>query len=1440
MALAMEVYNKNLELQGPLDIFDSVLWREEAYDAGTFQFRTVVNEATTSLLQKDYIIRFEGETAGVIENIAQETESGGTVYMTVSGHMLISLFNRRILWGTYRLSGTPTDIMRYLVTECCIAPTRGTVAKRIIAAVQLESPAPTGGTLIRKQNTGSTLLEALTTIGEANGVAFGLKLDPVNLRYVFWARYGVDRTVSQVAVEPAFLSTELDDVLSSDYSLDSSDFKNVAYIGGQIPEDEGKRVYTTVEGSESGIDRRELFVDARDLAPEEGSADSSLDGNSTNAISNAAVTDALATKQDTLSFDDEPTAGSDNPVKSKGIKSAIDAVKVTVDSGLNSASVNPVQNKVITAQLNTKATTTYVDAQLATKQDALQWDTEPTENSTKSVNSGGIYAAIAAAGVQIDDELSSTSTHPVQNKVINTALGTKLNKADVDSALSSSSTNPVQNRVINTALGTKLNKTDVDSALSSSSTNPVQNRVINTALGTKATTTYVDAQLATKQDALQWDTEPTENSTKSVNSGGIYAAIAAAGVQIDDELSSSSTHPVQNRVINTELGKKLNKTDVDSALSSSSTNPVQNKAIHTELSKKATTTALTNLETSLTTAINAKASTADLNSAVATLNGAIALKADSADLANLADTVSALGSTVDLKANTSYVNSQLALKLNTADVDSSLSTSSTNPVQNRAITTELNLKAYTEVVNQALAGKQATLLLDNEPTQNSSNFVTSGAVWTADQGVIETTRGYLATVSGMTELILSIKALVEAREEAASESATAAEASATAAETSATDAAASATDAEASANTTQGHLNTIVSLMETVTSLLNKITDDLATSPISDSEQAITSGGTYTALLGKVTKNSSIASDTESTVVNSVASGNYNPVTSNAVYSKVLGYVKKSSSLASSTESQVADTIASGNYNPVTSNAVYSKVLGYVKKNSSLASSTESQVTDVLTIGDYNPVTSNAVKTAIDNIPASSGGWAIGDVRATFQTLDNTWLACDGSYISESDYPTLVALLQAAYGGSGSGLEESYVFSALSSYTLKTAFYAYNKLWVYLANGTTAAYLYGFSLSSRSYEIIDVSGAIYEVTSGTYVAPTTVIYSHGYLIFLISYRRSVSSSYYYYYYCNYASFDGLSVTFSTYHGIHSILESSCIATINSFGYNGTSIVALLYYYSNSGTKIKTATSLFPPASGTWAFSDISTGSSRTTSTYFHDFKVEPATAGYYVDTALFSYAESASYPGRYVSFDYATDGNTIVYGYLYAATESDSITTTFSGTIYYEKDGTKKTRNLPRPAAQQSTVRYAVGSIRTCYCDGYWLITMSSTTAAFWKTNNKLIPYMGVYVIDDIDNCTNVKANYIKFVSAEDFPYVSLDGTELTYVRYGPREAVYADGIITFTGYVVVTADGETEITTYFTYMISLEDFLGSASGAKLPKVTGTIPYYIKALSSSS
>ena len=136
-----------------------------------------------------------------------------------------------------------------------------------------------------------------------------------------------------------------------------------------------------------------------------------------------------------------------------------------------------------------------------------------------------IAEVAASGGVDVDNALSATSTNPVQNKVITSALTKKAgtavatesanglmsaadkkkldgiaagaNKITIDSTMSGLSVNPVQNKVIKQYVDDKVaagSNITVDAALSSTSTNPVQNKAVKAAIDAKADKTALDAK----------------------------------------------------------------------------------------------------------------------------------------------------------------------------------------------------------------------------------------------------------------------------------------------------------------------------------------------------------------------------------------------------------------------------------------------------------------------------------------------------------------------------------------------------------------------------------------------------------------------------------------------------------------------------------------------------------------------------------------------------------------------------------------------------------------------------------------------------------------------------------------------------------------------------------------------------------------------------------
>lgn len=88
----------------------------------------------------------------------------------------------------------------------------------------------------------------------------------------------------------------------------------------------------------------------------------------------------------------------------------------SVDSSLSSTSTNPVQNKIIKSELDKKAERDVVNT---------------TTNGLMSVADKKKLDGIAdgANKITVDTSLSSTSTNPVQNKIIKSELDTKFNKS---------------------------------------------------------------------------------------------------------------------------------------------------------------------------------------------------------------------------------------------------------------------------------------------------------------------------------------------------------------------------------------------------------------------------------------------------------------------------------------------------------------------------------------------------------------------------------------------------------------------------------------------------------------------------------------------------------------------------------------------------------------------------------------------------------------------------------------------------------------------------------------------------------------------------------------------------------------------------------------------------------------------------------------------------
>lgn len=243
-----------------IDSYKSLIWTTWYNTCGDFELcMPASNDALTYIKTDNFIVRESDNTSVmVIEKIEIETSIDDGDYLIVSGRSAESLLDRRIIWNQTNIQNTePSQAIFGLITDNVISPSN---QSRIIPHVTLSSPLQTSDRMTA-QFTGTNLLKAIETICNEYGMGFRAVLDGGGLVFSCYVGSSTDVT----------FSSEFDNLVGSEYKTDMENYKNVALTAG---EGEGTARKTAAVSSASteptGIQRREMYVDARDLSTNDG------------------------------------------------------------------------------------------------------------------------------------------------------------------------------------------------------------------------------------------------------------------------------------------------------------------------------------------------------------------------------------------------------------------------------------------------------------------------------------------------------------------------------------------------------------------------------------------------------------------------------------------------------------------------------------------------------------------------------------------------------------------------------------------------------------------------------------------------------------------------------------------------------------------------------------------------------------------------------------------------------------------------------------------------------------------------------------------------------------------------------------------------------------------------------------------------------------------
>nr|DAU84135.1 MAG TPA: hypothetical protein [Caudoviricetes sp.] len=256
---AIRFFDKALNFLGEIQNYVSLLYTCKWSTYGSF---TIVFSGIHPLAKIDNVIMLgkDQRKNGIIKYMQYNQSADET---TIKGYSLLWLLSNRITvppdLAYHTVSGTVGEIMAAYVDANTVNPSD---PARTISLLEVGNISGIGGTT-RYQTRYKALTDEITTLCKASNIGAGVELDYHRKKLVFKAYEGVDRSIGQSVRSPYILNPAHHNVTNVVATENDSETKNCAYVGGK---GEGaQRTINIVNPALSGLDRRELFVDARDL-----------------------------------------------------------------------------------------------------------------------------------------------------------------------------------------------------------------------------------------------------------------------------------------------------------------------------------------------------------------------------------------------------------------------------------------------------------------------------------------------------------------------------------------------------------------------------------------------------------------------------------------------------------------------------------------------------------------------------------------------------------------------------------------------------------------------------------------------------------------------------------------------------------------------------------------------------------------------------------------------------------------------------------------------------------------------------------------------------------------------------------------------------------------------------------------------------------------------
>lgn len=290
------ILDRSLQAIDVIDTYKSFIWVERYDEAGDFEvFTTMENGPSLSAKKGYYLWNKNSDRLMIIETVGYDSDEESGDSFTISGRSLESLLERRIVWNKVVFSaddkGNKPNLQNgiaRILFENAIIPTDEQVEEygvkhptTIVREIPRLRFKPSTDEKITKldfeaQYLGDDLYKVISNLCKENEIGFRITLTEDD-HFEFELYAGTDRSYG-TEDEPQLLnpyvifSEKFDNLINTDYIDSDEKLKNVALVVGETSYDEDGEEIDRIEyeeGSVTGLDRRETFVDSTSMGLED-------------------------------------------------------------------------------------------------------------------------------------------------------------------------------------------------------------------------------------------------------------------------------------------------------------------------------------------------------------------------------------------------------------------------------------------------------------------------------------------------------------------------------------------------------------------------------------------------------------------------------------------------------------------------------------------------------------------------------------------------------------------------------------------------------------------------------------------------------------------------------------------------------------------------------------------------------------------------------------------------------------------------------------------------------------------------------------------------------------------------------------------------------------------------------------------------------------------